>query len=124
MITDPIVSWEHLMTFFAGSTALALVGHAVNTFPTPSNPYGQWLLGVIKFAVGQRQSAANAMRGQDTVVVAVPQGTGSGTGTGEIKKTEQSSTIVTPDKITTDTEKTIRTSVSVPNPNPNPPDKP
>lgn len=45
---------EHLSIFFAGASALALIGHAVNTFPTPENPYGKWLLGTVQFAVGQR----------------------------------------------------------------------
>jgi len=107
-----------MMTFFAGSTALALVGHAVNTFPTPSNPYGQWLLGIIKFAVGQRQSATNALRGLDTVVAPVPRG--MGTGTGQSTETNKTDTVVTPETITTETAKLTKTSVTVPNPNPNP----
>ena len=73
-------TWKHVEMFFAGSTALGLVGHAVNSFPTPQNVYGQWLLGCIKFAVGQRQSAMNALRGNDTVVYAAPR---KGTGDGE-----------------------------------------
>lgn len=77
-LADPILSWEHFTTFFAGATALGVVAHAVNTFPTPANKYGQWFLGCIKFAVGQRISAMNAFQGKDTVVVQVPQGTGSG----------------------------------------------
>ena len=48
---------EHLEYFFTGAAGLGIVAHAVNTFPIPKNPYGQWLLGVIQFAVGQRQLA-------------------------------------------------------------------
>lgn len=107
-------TFKHVEMFFAGSTALGLVGHAVNSFPTPENKYGQWLLGCIKFAVGQRQSAMNAIRGNDTVVSAVPQGTGNGTGSAV--KTETTKTNITPDAITTETEKSVKTSTSVPNP--------
>lgn len=110
---------EHLSIFLAGSTALGLVAHAVNTFPTPSNPYGQWLLGIIKFAVGQRQSAMNAMRGNDTAVVAVPQGTGSSVtaalqGTGSSSTAVSTITDVTPDTIKIATEKVVKSEVSVP----------
>lgn len=45
---------EHTILILSGSTALAMLGHAVNTFPTPKNPYALWLLGVIQFMVGQR----------------------------------------------------------------------
>lgn len=62
--------WKHVEFLFSGATVVALVAHAVNTFPTPGNVYGQWLLGVIKFAVGQRQGALNAFQGNDTVVAA------------------------------------------------------
>lgn len=105
---------EHLSIFLAGSTALSLVAHAVNTFPTPSNAYGQWFLGIIKFAVGQRQSAMNAMRGDDTAVFAVPQGSKIGTGTGQSTESVVKRTEVTPDSVTTATEKVTRTEVSLP----------
>jgi hypothetical protein len=55
------------ITFFAGSAFLGIVAHAVNTFPTPVNPYGAWLLGVIQFAVGQRVAAANTFKGLQTM---------------------------------------------------------
>lgn len=115
MTLDP-ETWKHVEMFFAGSTALGLIGHAVNSFPTPKNVYGQWLLGCVKFAVGQRQSAMNALRGDDTVVTPVPRGTGSGTGTAV--KVETTTTEVTPEVITTQTEKTVKTTTAVPNPNP------
>lgn len=67
----PHIDWANLLT---GVTLTAIVAHAVNTFPTPVNTYGQWVLGVIKFIVGQRLSAMNAFRGSDTVTFAVPQG--------------------------------------------------
>lgn len=62
---------EHLIVFVAGGTALGIVAHAVNTFPTPRNPYGAWLLGVVQFAVGQRVAAMNTLKGQDTVTTGV-----------------------------------------------------
>lgn len=112
---------QHWGDVLAGATAFGIVAHAVNTFPTPSNQYGQWLLGIIKFAVGQRLSAMNAFRGNDTVTVAVPQGTG--TGTGSAVKAETTKTEITPEGITTETEKTVKTSTTVPNPNPAEPAK-
>lgn len=75
--------WDN---FLYGMALLSLVAHAVNTFPTPKNQYGQWVLGLIKFFVGQRMSAMNALKGNDTVTVAVPQGTGAG-----VQKTQTSS---------------------------------
>jgi hypothetical protein len=63
---------EHAEIFLAGSTAIGILAHAVNTFPTPNNPYGQWMLGVVQFIVGQRVAAKNTMRGADTQAIAVP----------------------------------------------------
>jgi hypothetical protein len=62
---------NHWQDVIAGATFLGIVAHAVNSFPTPDNPYGQWLLGIIKFAVGQRVSAANAFAGYQTEATAV-----------------------------------------------------
>ena len=70
----PLYNWVDVLT---GATVFGIIAHAVNSFPTPKNQYGQWFLGVIKFAVGQRISAMNAIRGNDTVAVPVPQGTGA-----------------------------------------------
>ena len=69
------IDWDNILY---GATMLGLVGHAVNTFPTPNNKYGQWVLGILKFAVGQRTSAKNALQGNDTVAIAVPKGAGAG----------------------------------------------
>ena len=52
--------------FLSGATALGLIAHAVNTFPTPSNKYGSWPLGLIQFAVGQRTIASNTLKGLQT----------------------------------------------------------
>lgn len=56
---DPILNHfgEHLTMFLAGSTAISLIGHAVNTFPVPTSAIGKWLLGVVQFAVGQRMQS-------------------------------------------------------------------
>jgi len=120
--------WKHVEFLFSGATALALVGHAVNSFPTPKNVYGQWLLGVIKFAVGQRLSAMNAMSGQDTAAIPVPRGTakeftaavqGSSSST-----TTAATTEATDGTIKVATEHTTKTETVMPNPNPVPEGKP
>ena len=116
LVTDTWFNLEHVEIFFAGSTALGLIAHAVNSFPVPENKYGQWFLGCIKFAVGQRVSAMNAFKGQDTVVASVPRG--MGTGTGQASEETKQHTEVTPDKVTNVTEKVSKTEVSIPNPNP------
>jgi hypothetical protein len=54
-----------------GITVFTVVAHAVNTFPTPKNVYFAWLLGVVKFTVGQRISAANSFAGLQSEVTAV-----------------------------------------------------
>jgi hypothetical protein len=115
-LADPVISWEHFITFFAGSTALGIVAHAVNTAPTPKNVWGQWVLGIIKYTVGQRISAINMMQGNSTMVVAVPQGTGPGL----TKSAEQShrNIDVTPETIKVTDEKTTKTETTLPNPSP------
>jgi hypothetical protein len=74
--------WQNILY---GVTLMGIVAHAVNTFPTPGNVYGQWVLGIIKFAVGQRLSAMNAIRGNDTAPIAVPRGTGSSVQQAQLK---------------------------------------
>lgn len=49
--------------FFTGVSAVALVAHAVNTFPMPKSAIGRWALGVIQFAVGQRVQGLYTMNG-------------------------------------------------------------
>ena len=58
---------QDLVSFLAGSTVIGIIAHAVNTFPTPANKYGQWFLGTIQFIVGQRVQGAITVKGQDTV---------------------------------------------------------
>lgn len=55
---------EHVSIFLAGSTALGIVSHAVNTFPAPTSPFGKWLLGVIQYIVGQRVQGEKTMNGK------------------------------------------------------------
>jgi hypothetical protein len=43
------------------------VGHAVSTFPTPKNPYGQWFLGTLQWLVGQRIQAQQTITGQANI---------------------------------------------------------
>ena len=62
----------HLIYLGSGVTLLAVIAHAVNTFPTPKNPYGAWFLGVIQYAVGQRQRGTNTLEGKDTESTSAP----------------------------------------------------
>lgn len=49
-----------------------ILAHAINTCPTSeNNVWLQWVLGIAKFAVGQRASAQNAFNGMQTEVTAV-----------------------------------------------------
>lgn len=109
-------SWEHVSIFLAGSTALGIVAHAVNTFPTPENKYGQWFLGCVKFAVGQRVSAAAAIKGSDTVTVEVPRGTGAGL-TKHAEQSQRSIDVVPGAVIVTD-EKNAKTETVLPSTTP------
>jgi len=67
-----------VISFFSGAAGFGLIAHAVNTFPTPANKYGSWLLGTIQWAVGQRTIAANTKQGLQTDAVGFVTGTGSG----------------------------------------------
>ena len=91
--------WDN---FLYGMTLVAILAHAVNTFPTPKNVYGQWILGIIKFGVGQRISAMNAIRGNDTVTIPVAQGTGTGVQHVQLKTSNMQ---VTDESITIDENK-------------------
>jgi hypothetical protein len=61
--------WEHATI---GATAIGIIAHAVNTFSTPINKHGSWLLGLIQYIVGQRVAAGNTFKGQDTQAIAIP----------------------------------------------------
>src|SRR5271156_3846913 len=68
---NDLITWQHFLVFISGSTTFGVIAHAVATYPTPKNVYGQWILGIIKFAVGQRISAVNAVNGLQTEVTGV-----------------------------------------------------
>ena len=67
----------HLLQHFAsnwddvlfGATAVGVIAHAVNTFPTPANPYGRWLLGTVQYIVGQRIAGENTQAGLNSVII-------------------------------------------------------
>lgn len=66
------MNWlDHLQDVTIGAAAVSIAAHAVNTFPTPVNKYGAWLLGVIQYAVGQRVVAKNTFQGMDTAAQGV-----------------------------------------------------
>lgn len=46
--------WPPTVDFLTGATVIGLLAHAVDTFPPPTNKYGQWFLGCIQWFVGQR----------------------------------------------------------------------
>ncbi len=48
-----------------------VIAHMVATAPTPKNVWLQWILGGVKFFVGQRITAANAWNGMQSEVTAV-----------------------------------------------------
>lgn len=66
---------QHILVFLSGATALGIIGHAVNTFPTPANKYGAWFIGILQYAVGQRQQALNTLNGQSTITASVSRAT-------------------------------------------------
>lgn len=75
MLSHLFANWgTHLSMFLAGASGMGIVSHAVNTFPTPENKYGAWLLGVIQMAVGQRTIAKNTLQGLQTETKGVDTG--------------------------------------------------
>lgn len=55
-------------------TAFTILAHAVQSFPTPKNEYWAWFLGVLQFAVGQRERADNTWNNLDTKTVGIQRG--------------------------------------------------
>lgn len=47
-------NWDDVLT---GAVVWGTLSHAVNTFPQPKSALGQWVLGTIQFAVGQRDKS-------------------------------------------------------------------
>lgn len=64
-----VSNWIPLVS---GSTFSALVGHAVSTFPPQNNPYVNWFLGIIQFAIGQRNAGKNTLQGLSSTVTGSP----------------------------------------------------
>jgi hypothetical protein len=62
---------DRVVSFLSDTSVVLIIAHAVNTWPTPKNQYGQWVLGMIKFIVGQRISGTNAFNGLQSEVTAV-----------------------------------------------------
>ena len=60
--------WSDAMLVFTGVGGISAIGHIVNTFPTPKNVYGQWLLGSLQYIVGQRVQAQQTASGQANVM--------------------------------------------------------
>lgn len=61
IIAEPILNnvWEHLTLMFAGGTGIGILSHAVDTWPTDGmSPKQLWLLGMIKYFTGHRNSGA------------------------------------------------------------------
>ena len=63
-------TWTHIIAAISGATSVGILGHALDTFPQPTNKYAIWMLGVIRFAIGQRARAAETFNGTE--------GTGNG----------------------------------------------
>lgn len=75
MVVDAVAGqnfWEHAQIYVTGMFSLSVVGHIVQTFPTPENKYWQWVLGSIQFIVGQRLRATNTIQGEGTLTKQVP----------------------------------------------------
>jgi hypothetical protein len=58
----------------SSATVFGVIAHAVQSYPTPQNKYGAWLLGAIQYAVGQRERAMNTLVGSDTATAAIQRG--------------------------------------------------
>jgi hypothetical protein len=52
-----------LSGILSGGTTFGIVAHAVDTFPMPKSEIGRWFLGLIQFAVGQREKGKDTMDG-------------------------------------------------------------
>ena len=102
------LTWQGVLT---GATLWSIIGYAVNTVPTSDNVWIRWFIGILKFGVGQHQSALNMVRGQDTVVAAIPRGTPP---LGSTQETATKTAEVGPDSIKVTDEKKTTTEVVIP----------
>lgn len=117
--------WGDVLTgAFGGVTLWTWLAFALNTAPTPESRWGQWVLGLAKFAVAQKFSAMNVLKGQETLITGVPRGMGTGSGNGVqsagtgTTASQQSGVEVTPESIIITDKKESKTVI----PNPGLPD--
>jgi len=67
-MSDLVNHWGDVLTGLGGGAFLwGALGHAVSTFPTPTNVYGQWVLGTAQWLVGQRVQAQQTISGQANI---------------------------------------------------------
>ncbi len=70
VLTDPVHNFtRHWDDILFGMFTWSVIGHAVQKFPPSNNPYVNWVIGTIQFAVGQRERAQNTMNGKGTITV-------------------------------------------------------
>lgn len=54
-----------LHSLFAGAATYGVLAYAAQTFPTPQNAYARWAVGVLQFALSNREKALQAMSGKE-----------------------------------------------------------
>jgi hypothetical protein len=96
----------------AGGFLVSSISYAINTAPTSDNVWIRWFIGILKFMVGQYQSAQNMVQGKDTLVTPVPRGTGTGMGT--IEQKASTTAEVGPDSIKVTDKKSTTTETIIP----------
>jgi hypothetical protein len=71
-LISSFVTWiASVFSIFPDWMWVLFAAHMVNTAPTPKSVYGQWVLGGVKWLVGQRITAANTVNGLQSEVTAV-----------------------------------------------------
>jgi hypothetical protein len=71
-IAASIITWlSSIFSVIPDWLWVLFAAHMVNTMPTPKSVWLQWMLGGVKWLVGQRVSAINAFNGLQTEVTAV-----------------------------------------------------
>ncbi len=99
----------------SGISIWSFIGYGVNTAPTPAGPWGRWFLGLLKYAVGQFNSARNVMRGNETLVMEVQRGSGGVASAIASTDLKQSKSVeINPETITITDHKESKT--TIPNP--------
>lgn len=46
--------WEEIGSFFTGGLAFSVLSYAAQSFPPQTNPYASWLVGVVQYALANR----------------------------------------------------------------------